>query len=116
MIVYLATICLAGHAAEPVPVITEQKEVAKHVGEKITIVGKVSNSKMPQILRVDVSSDAPDLRGKSAEATGLLERFEVTQAQIEEMDRVGIAHRGPGVFYRLRDEKRNTEAQVKERK
>lgn len=111
---FTVAICHAGDVA--VPVVTEQTNVAKHVGQRITIVGKVSNTKIPQILGVDVSSDTPDLRGKMAEATGVLERFEVTDAQIKEMDRIGIAHRGPGVFYRLRGEKKNTEAQVWERK
>lgn len=106
----------AGDVAVTMPIVTEQTNVAKYVGQKITIVGKVSNTKMPQILGVDVSSGSTDIRGRMAEATGVLERFEVTEAQIKEMDRLGIAHRGPGVFYRLRDEKKNAEAQVRERK
>lgn len=100
-------------AAGTVPVLTDPKELARHVGETITIVGKVSNTKIPQILGVDVASDAPDLRGKRAQATGILERYEVTPAQIRELDRDRVAHRGPGVFYRLRDRERNTEAQVR---
>lgn len=112
----LAGVCFASEAAKTPPVITEQKEVVKHIGQKVTIVGEVSNAKQPLILGVEVSSEKPDLRGKKAEATGILERYEVTQAQIKEMDRIGIAHSGAGVFYRLRDEKRNTDAQVKETK
>ena len=114
-------ICFAGfghygQAAESATVIASRKDIVKHIGEKVTIVGVVSNTKMPQILGVDVASDNPDLRGKKAEATGILERYEITAAQVAEMKRNGIAHRGAGVFYRLRDEKRQTEAQVRERK
>jgi hypothetical protein len=112
----LAGFCFAGEAVKAVPVITEHKEVVKHIGEKVTIVGEVTNTKVPQILGVDVSSNEPDLRGKRAQATGILERYEVTPAQAQEMDRIGIAHRGAGTFYRLWDEKRKTEAQVKARK
>lgn len=116
LIFCLAGFCAAGEVAKTVPVLTEKKEVVKHIGEKVTLVGEVSNTKMPQILGVDVASDAPDLRGKRAEATGILERYEVTQAQIKKMDRIGIAHRGTGVFYRLRDERRKMDAQVKNTK
>lgn len=102
-------------AAEAVPVITEAREIAKHVGQTITIVGEVSDTKVPQILGVDVTSESPDLRGHAAEATGILERYEVTEAQVREMDRAHVAHRGAGVFFRLRDEQRNTDAQAQER-
>jgi len=115
-IIFVAGLCSVAHTAEKIPVITESKEVSKHVGRKITIVGPVSNTKQPQLLGVDVSANETDLRGKQAEATGILERFEITPAQAKELDRMGVAHRGAGVFYRLRDEKRNTEAQVKARK
>lgn len=104
-----------GRPAASVPVLTDPKALAQHVGETVTLMGKVSNTKVPQILGVDVASDAPDLRGKRAQATGVLERYEVTPAQIEEWDRDRVAHRGPGVFYRLRDAERNTEAQVRAR-
>jgi hypothetical protein len=116
LMLLMAAFCLAGEGRGTAPILTKQEEVAKHVGHKVTIVGVVSNTKMPQILGVDVASDTPDLRGKKAEATGILERYEMTAAQIKEMDRDGIAHRGAGVFYRLRDEKRNTEAQARQTK
>ena len=116
LVFLFSAVPLADEATGTMPVITKQKEVAKHVGEKVTLVGKVSNTKVPQILGVDVASDGPDLRGKKAEATGVLERYEITPAQVKEMGRAGIAHRGAGVFYRLRDQKRNAEAQVKETK
>ena len=112
----IAAVMHIGQAAEPVTVITARKDIQKHIGEKVTIVGVVSNTKMPQILGVDVGSDNPDLRGKKAEATGILERYEITSAEVAEMNRDGIAHRGAGVFYRLRDEKRKAEAQVREPK
>jgi hypothetical protein len=110
---FTGTFCRAGDSTNEVPIITERTNVMKHVGEKITIIGKVSNTVIPQILGVDVFSYDPNLRGKIAQATGVLERSELTQAQISEMNRIGINNRGAGVFYRLRDEKnRNHEARV----
>ncbi len=75
-----------------------------HVGRKIRIVGEVSNTKIPQILGIEVDSNSPDLRGQIAEAEGVLERYEITK---EEFDRQWhesgpFQSRGPGVFYRLR--------------
>lgn len=95
-------------------IITDAAQIEKHLGKKVTIVGKVSNSKIPRILGVDVSSDEPDLRGKQAQATGILERDEVTEEQVKEMNRLRVAHSGAGVFYRLFDKGSQREAQVVE--
>jgi len=81
-------------------VITEASQISDYVGEIVTIRGVVSNTKIPRILGVDVASHDPDLCGTEAEATGVLERWMVTKEQIQE---INFAHRGPGVFFRVRD-------------
>ena len=113
LLLSLAALCGISHAADAIPIITDAKELSKHIGEEVTLVGEVSNSKMPQILGVDVKSDNPDLRGKMAEAHGTLERYEVTKAQADAAD---FANRGHGVFYRLYDFNKKTEAQVRKPK
>ena len=72
------------------------------VGELVTLRGALSRTRMATILGVDVdhgsaAGDAP------AEATGWLERDEVTRAALDEqIARDGqFANRGAGVFYRL---------------
>lgn len=75
------------------------------MGLLVTLVGVVSESKIPTLLGVEIESESPDLRGKPATATGLLEKSIVTQ---EELDRLTLrrgefANRGPGTFYRLVD-------------
>lgn len=84
-----------------VPVLTDTADRDEFIGTLVTIRGKVINSKIPTIIGVDVRSSDPDLRGQQGEATGILERWVVTPEEIEEAD---YAHRGPGVFYRLKDQ------------
>lgn len=91
-------------ASAPRPtVITRPSQRDTHVGRLVTLRGVVANTKIPTLVGVDVASDAPDLRGKPAEATGILRRRVVTRAQLEErLKKAGMfAHRGPGTFYRL---------------
>jgi len=83
--------------------LTDEDEVDAAVGQLITVRGVVENAKIPTILGVDVESDDPDLRGKEAQATGVLRKLTVT---LEELVRKGanmgiIAGRGPGTYYRL---------------
>ena len=91
-------------------VLTDYAELDAHVGELVTVRGEVSNSKIPTILGVDVQSSDPDLRGQQAEATGVLQRSVVTP---ESLERVDFAHRGPGVFYRLKDQDSDYAAPVR---
>lgn len=87
------------------PVLTLREQLDAHVDELVTLRGEVSNSKVPTIVGVEVGSDDPDLRGEEAEATGVLVRWTVTQAQLDAAiaERGMFAHRGPGTFYRLRN-------------
>ena len=70
--------------------------------------------KAPEILGVEIESDSPDLRGRIAEAEGILERDVVTQKDLDEEWQKGpFQNRGPGVFYRLRDPFSHQTAKVK---
>ncbi len=97
---------------EGVIVITQSTHLKDFVGKKVKLVGMVSNTKIPEILGVEVCSDSPDLRERMAEATGVLERYEVSAASVEVLKKLMVANRGAGTFYRLRDLKQNTVAQV----
>jgi len=96
-------------------IIERAADVAGALGKRVTLRGPVENSKIATLLGVDVDSDSPDLRGQAAEATGVLERTTVTQAELDaELARVGqFAHRGPGTFYRLIDPQTHQIAKVR---
>ena len=79
------------------------------VGSEIIIGGYVSNTKIPQIMGVDVRSEDPDLRGSLGQARGILERWEVTE---EDVSGARTANRGAGVFYRIKEIGSNYTAQV----
>ena len=92
---------------EPV-IVAHEEELDDYVGQLITIKGEVSNTKIPQILGVDVASDDPDLRGEFAVATGVLVKWIVTEDEVDN----SVANRGAGTFYRLTDKESNYEVQV----
>lgn len=105
-----------GQEAGSPPLITREDQLDAHVGELVTVRGEVTNTKWPTILGVDIASDDPDLRGRQGEATGILERYVVTQEELEALTaEMGgpFQNRGPGTFYRLRDEQSNETAQVR---
>lgn len=89
------------------PILTSDKDVDAHVGKVVTIRGTVTNTKIPTILGVDVSSDNPDLRDQIAEATGLLQRDVVTHVNNS------LPNRGVGTFYRLKAIDSDYSAQVR---
>ena len=89
-------------------VVANEEELGDYLGQLITIKGEVSNTKIPQILGVDVASDDPDLRGEIAIATGTLEKWVVTEDEVDNT----VANRGAGTFYRLTDKESNFEVQV----
>lgn len=91
-------------------VLTKVAELDEYVGQLVTIRGEVADSKIPTIIGVDVRSFDPDLRGQLAEATGILQRHVVTPEDIAEAN---YANRGPGVFYRLKDQTSDYEAAVR---
>ncbi len=86
------------------PVITEREQLDRYVGEKMTIRGTVTNTKIPTIRGVDIRSRDPDLRGERAEATGILKKHVVTEEDLEKKRKKSggrFSNRGPGTFYRL---------------
>lgn len=93
-------------------VLTSQDQLEQNIGAIVKIVGVVTNTKIPQIMGVDIRSDDPDLRGEMAMAIGVLESWSVSESDIEEMNAEHVAHRGPGVFYRLKEVASNYRAQV----
>jgi hypothetical protein len=94
------------------PLVDAPELVVRFEGKKVCLVGEVSNTKIPQILGVDVSSDSPDLRGMRAEAYGVLKRYVVTEEEALALDRQMVAHRGAGTFWVLYDSKTEAPAQV----
>lgn len=91
--------------------LTEQNidEIDQYVGQLITITGIVSNTKIPQLLGVDIASDDPDVRGLYASATGVLEKTVVTENEVDPYS----ANRGAGTFYRLIDPDNGRTVQAK---
>ena len=78
-------------------------EYADLLGKRVELVGVVTQSKVPQILGVDLP-ELENYRGRKIRVSGILRRSNVTQAQIdeEEQRRGGkFAHRGTGAFYHL---------------
>jgi len=119
----IVTVCLvqflsyASYAEEKIniPIVTNQSDLDLYLGKVITIRGKVTNTKIPTIIGVDVRSDAPDLRGDIGEATGTLRKWTVTQEELEQTikEEGMIPNRGPGTFYRLKEVTSNLTAQVR---
>lgn|GEM_PF-6627859 len=78
-------------------------EYPRLIGQRVELVGVVTQSKCPQILGVDLW-ELDSYRGRKMKVTGILKETVVTRAQIEEDERqMGgpIANRGPGIFYHL---------------
>ena len=84
--------------------LTAPADYARLVGQRIELVGIVSQTRIPQILGVDVEP-LESYRGRKVSVNGILRQSVVTQAQIEQTERqMGkVAHRGPGTYYRLED-------------
>ncbi|PQO37246.1 hypothetical protein DTL21_04665 [Bremerella cremea] len=85
------------------PLLTTGKEFRKYVGKLVAIRGKVSNTKIPDILGVAIAYPPGELRGQEAYAVGILGEWTVTKEQMEETLRKNgpIATRGPGTHYTL---------------
>lgn len=91
-----------------IPVLTDKKDLDQYVGKTITIQGVVSNTKVPTIIGVDVDSFNPDLRGKKAQATGVLIKWTVDPKDVDPYSQ----NRGAGTFYRLKDPNSEYDVQV----
>ena len=74
-------------------------DLHKFVGQKVIIIGKVRNSKIPSLNGVDIQNEY--VRGKRIKAIGIL-----VQTVVEEKDvNTFVANRGSGTFYHLKNEK-----------
>jgi hypothetical protein len=102
------------HLNEHPIAITHPDHLETAIGLLVTLTGVVSESKIPTLLGVEIQSDSPDLRGKPALATGLLEKSVVTQEDLDRamLRRGAFANRGPGTFYRLVDPNSGQTVQV----
>ena len=85
--------------------VSSPTEYAQLVGKRVELVGIVTQSKILQILGVDIP-ELENYRGRNMRVTGILRRSDVTQAQIDTGEqRLGgkFANRGTGTFYHLDD-------------
>ena len=91
-----------GHDGRPV-ILTQEDQLAKHVGEIVTVQGVVSSSSIPQIIGVDISVDDPGMVGAYAQATGVLYHWTITPESHAAMLAMNdlIAVRGPGMYFSL---------------
>jgi hypothetical protein len=117
LILLCITTTFAGCAAPHVdpfsrPLVDKPETVPLFEGKEIRLVGLVSNSKIPEIHGVDVTSNNPDLRGQQAEAYGVLRRIVISESEASALDRAMVAHRGAGTYWLLEDPKTKAPAQV----
>ena len=91
-----------GQDGRPV-ILTKNDQLARHIGEIVTVQGLVSSSRVPQIIGVDVSLEDPLMAGAYAEATGVLYSWRVTAESHAAMLVMGdmVAVRGPGTYFSL---------------
>ncbi|MEE2908036.1 MAG: hypothetical protein VX527_09420 [Planctomycetota bacterium] len=83
------------------PILTKHDQLPHFVGELVTLQGRVSQAKIPQIIGVDVGLDGEAEPGDYAEATGVLFTWHVTAESHAAMLVMGdhVATRGPGTYY-----------------
>ena len=104
LVISLLTACQkpVGQDGRPV-ILTQNDQLAEHIGEIVTIQGMVTSSRVPQIVGVDISVDDPMMPGSYAQATGVLYSWTITPEShaamlvLEEMMTV----RGPGTYFSL---------------
>ncbi|WP_298510852.1 hypothetical protein [uncultured Kordia sp.] len=89
-------------------VLTSYTELASHVGQKVTILGEISNTKIPQIIGVDIDYDGDTAMPKTGKATGIL----IETVVPKDTSNIQKAWRGPGTFYHLQSLEGNTMAKV----
>ena len=94
-------------SAHPAAVLLTDRDVLStsslddYVGRMVTLRGRVTETKIPQVLGADVRLSSDALRGQVVEVTGILHRWVVTEAEAAQADEVAYAHRGAGTFYKV---------------
>ncbi len=86
-----------GEKSEKASVLTSIANLEAYVGQKITIMGKISNTKTPQILGIDIDYTGDTYTPKTGKATGIL----VKTIVLKDTSGIQKASRGAGTFYRL---------------
>lgn len=74
-------------------------DLQKYVGQDITLIGEVRNSKIPTLNGVDIQAE--NIRGKRIIATGILIKTVLTEKDVDHFS----TNRGTGTFYHLKNEK-----------
>jgi hypothetical protein len=102
-----AVLCGCQHSKPVANVVrpSSPSEYPSLIGQRIELVGVVTETKCPQILGVDLW-ELESCRGQRMRVSGILRQTVVTQAQIEEKERRAggpFANRGPGTFYHLEE-------------
>ncbi|MEM1028661.1 MAG: hypothetical protein AAGJ38_11305 [Planctomycetota bacterium] len=86
-------------------VLTDYRQVPNYVGIWVTVEGEVSQRKIAGIIGVEIDAnfDGEDMRGRLAQASGILETWTVTQKELDSAyaKHGAFANRGPGQFFRL---------------
>ena len=100
-------LCGCRHATPVAGVVraSSPSEYPRLVGQRVELVGVVTQTKCPQILGVDLWK-LDSYRGRKMRVTGILRQTVVTRAQLEEEEQqIGgpFANQGPGTFYHLDD-------------
>ncbi len=85
--------------SQTIPVITDKSQLDSYVGKFVIIKGLVTNTKIPTILGVDISSDNHFLKGKYAKAEGLLIKWTIKPEDTDSFSQ----SRNPGIYYRLKE-------------
>ncbi len=79
--------------------IYEVTDLHKYVGQDVTLIGEVRNSKIPTLNGVDIQDES--VRGKRIIVTGVLIETVVKEKDVDPFS----ANRGAGTFYNLKNEK-----------
>ena len=83
----------------PVPIV-RGGQLDQYVGRLVAVRGVPGQSKVVRLSGVEVR--CPDeLRGREAYAVGILSKWVVTEADVEQMNAQGLPHDGPGSKYVL---------------
>lgn len=79
--------------------LTSKVNLNNYVNKLITIKGEISNTKIPQIIGIDVSCKESECRGEIGIATGVLIKTVILEKDVNPYS----SNRGAGTFYRLKE-------------
>jgi hypothetical protein len=89
--------------------LTSKMNLDNYVNKLITIKGEISNTKIPQIIGIDVSCMESECRGEIGIATGILIKIVILEKDVDPYS----ANRGAGTYYRLKELNTEFETEVK---